>query len=141
MNVVARIFLVLLFLLSHVAPTTAGRLPWDVVKLDAAGVQKYLIGNTVVGAGPDGKVYEEYYASDGTIHGLWNHRTNYSGTWTVQTSNGWMCFKYKDFSGSGCWFIAAAQTGRQLTAVYWLKSDGSLDGGPTPVKQGNPYGL
>jgi hypothetical protein len=140
---VTRVFIYSLFLcLSYIGSTAAGSLPSGVTKLDAAGVKKYIIGNTVGGTGTDGKAYKEYYAADGTIHGLWNHGTNYSGTWTILASDGRMCFKYKDPSSNGCWFAAVSQSASQSpTQVYWLKSDGSVDGEPTSLKQGDPYGL
>jgi hypothetical protein len=143
MNAVTRLFVCsLLLCLSYIATAAAGSLPSGVSKLDAAGVKKYIIGNTVGGTGTDGKAYAEYYAADGTIHGLWNHGTNYSGTWSVRISDGGMCLKYKDPSFNGCWFLAVAQSaGQSPTQVYWLKSDGSVDWEAASLKQGDPYGL
>ncbi len=121
------------------ASASADSLPQGASKLDAAGVQKYIVGNTITGFSR-GKPYEEYYASDGAIHGSYNG-SQYSASWSIRPSDGWMCFKYKNSSNDGCWFAAVVQSAGQIpSVVYWLKSDGSLDD-QTPLKQGNPDGL
>lgn len=104
-------------------------LPSGATKLDANGIQKQIVGNTLAGS-----KWEEFYAPNGTINGLWKGR-RYDAKW--DTDGNKMCFHYLSPPADRCKTIAV--NGNQ---VYFILDSGEVDEySPAILKAGNPDGL
>jgi hypothetical protein len=74
----------LAIVLSLLLPATA----WAADPLTGAQIQAQIVGNTVDGTAGDVE-YTEFYAADGTIHGLGDDGP-YAGQWSIENDH--MCF-------------------------------------------------
>jgi hypothetical protein len=94
-------------------------------------------GNTASGKTAKGERWAEYYLTDGEIHGLWQGKDHYSGTWSVVGDK--FCAKYpKSPESNYC-----ERVGVDGTVLTYFKDDGSVDEGGSPytLEPGNPNNL
>ena len=103
--------------------------------MTTAEMMSAVIGNSISGQTGDGDSYTEYYAPDGTIHGVSKKNGAYRGAWHFRQDQV-MCFKYGEgpFDG-GC--VHLALDGDQLA---FIRIDGTTEPSARLVK-GNPNGL
>ena len=114
-----------------VGPAVAEALkPMTTAEMSAA-----VIGNSIAGQTEDGDSYMEYYAPDGTIHGVSKKNGAYRGAWHFRQDQV-MCFKYGEgpFDG-GC--VHLALDGGQLA---FIRIDGTTEPSVHLIK-GNPNDL
>lgn len=98
-------------------------------------MQTAVIGNSISGETEDGDSFAEYYAPDGTIHGVSKRNGAYRGAWHFRQDQV-MCFKYGEgpFDG-GC--VHLALDGNKLA---FIRIDGTTEPSVRLIK-GNPNDL
>ena len=105
--------------------------------LSGTEIKAVLGGSTASGTTAKGETWVEYYVPGGGIHGLWQEKNRYTGSWRVDGDK--FCAKYPDTPDSNyCAGIAV-----EGHVLYYLKDDGSIDadGGPYKLDIGNPEHL
>ena len=107
----------------------------DSMPMTTGEMQAAVIGNSITGQTEDGDSFTEYYAPDGSIHGVSKKNGAYRGVWHFRQDQV-MCFKYGDgpFDG-GC--VHLALDGDTLA---FIRIDGTTEPSVRLIK-GNPNDL
>jgi hypothetical protein len=99
-------------------------------------ISKTVIGNTMTGKTAKGDPYTEYYAADGSIHGLAADGSKYAGKWWLRKEDSLMCFRY----GDGAFDAGCVRLSLMGDRVGFTLMDGTTEPSATLV-QGNPSSL